>query len=116
MFAGSYNTTFSNTLADPSAGLLQFDGSPDPFITGDKIYAYVKDGTPRPWYLFDISAWNGKDPIAFSGFYIGPGSISQISIFTSPRVLVRTPDGGATAALLGGAMIAMAAFRRKLLK
>lgn len=114
-FAGSYQTVFTNTLSDPSAALITFDGNPDPFITGGRIFVYVKDGTPRPWYLFDISSWNGRDSLQLSGFYTGPGSISQISIFRSPNgVIIRTPEGGSTLALLGCAVIAISAARRKL--
>lgn len=117
LFAGSYQTTFTNTLANPSDGLIKYDGGNDPFITGGKIYLYIKDGTPRPWYLFDISSWNGTDSLILTGFYPQQGSISQISIFTSPGgTIVRAPEGGSTVALLGGAFMAVTALRRKLVK
>lgn len=115
-FAGSYATAFTNTLSDPSAALITYDGGNDPFITGGRIFLYVKDGTPRPWYLFDISSWNGKDALQLTGFYTGPGSISQLTIFTSPNgVIIRTPEAGSTLALLGCAVVTIGAVRRKLM-
>ena len=120
-FAGSYSTIFSNTLNNPSDALLQFSGAPNPFITGGSIYLYVKDGTPRPWYLFDITSWNGRDALQLNGFYLGPGSISQITIYTGPKggptptpPPQNVPEGGSTVALLGAAICAVDVLRRKL--
>lgn len=114
-FAGSYQTVFGPTLQDASTALITFDGAPDPFISGSRIFLYVKDGTPRPYYIFDISSWNGREALQLTSFYTGPGSISQISIFRAlgaPPPLV--PDGGSTVAFLGCAVTALEYFRRKL--
>ena len=79
-FAGSYETTFSNSTSDPSDALIEY-------VSGDSIYCpecylLVKDGNHDPyWYLFDIGTWNGVDSIELSGFWPNGGAISHLSIY-----------------------------------
>jgi hypothetical protein len=81
-FAGSYTTTFANTPGDPSEATIAYVGGP--VINGAPIYLLVKNGN-QPWYVFDISGWNGTDTINLTGFYPNQGSISHISIFQGPQ-------------------------------
>jgi hypothetical protein len=108
-FADDYTTTFSETANDPSAFLIEWDG-PD-IITGSPIYLAVKDGTPRPFYIFDISSWNGTEDIEGTGFYPIQGAISHISIFTGEGTTT-VPDGGASLMLLGAGLGALGLVRR----
>jgi hypothetical protein len=107
-FADDYTTTYSDTPTDPSAFSITWDG-PD-FITGSPIYLAVKDGTPRPFYIFDITGWDGKEEIQGTGFYPEQGAISHVSIFTGESTTV--PDGGASLMLLGAGLGALGLVRR----
>jgi hypothetical protein len=108
-FADDYTTTFSNSASDPSDFLIEWDG-PD-IITGSPIYLAVKDGTPRPFYIFDITGWNGTDDIEGTGFYPTQGAISHIAIFTGEGTTT-VPDGGASLMLLGAGLGALGLVRR----
>lgn len=55
-------------------------------------YLLVKDGRHAPaWYLFDLQnlnpggAWNGTDPLVLSGFWPGPGAISNVRVYGAPE-------------------------------
>ena len=102
----SYAPYYTSVLND-AGGTIDWDG-PEKII-GEYIFLVVKDGTPRPYYLFDISGWNGMEQIVLSGFYPNQGAVSHVSIFTSG--IPQVPDGGATAALLGLAFMAAGARR-----
>ena len=113
-FAGSYVTTYNGDL---SGGTVDYISGSS--ITGSPLYLYVKDGNNNPaWYLFNISAWNGTDNLDLSEFWTDKGSISHIAIYgtnttgNTPGV----PDGGTTAALLGGSFVLLALARRKLVR
>lgn len=80
-FAGSYDTTFSNTPADPSDATITWVTGTD-YIDIDPVYLLVKDGNNTPkWYLFNILGWNGMEAIYLSGFWTGSGAISNVAIF-----------------------------------
>lgn len=101
--AAWYNTTFN---ADASGGAVTWNG---PGTISGPTYFLVKDGNQTPaWYLFNISNWDGKSTIDFSGFWPGNGSISHVSIFGTTSV----PDGGSMAMLLGMALMGLAGVRR----
>ena len=114
--AGSYSTSFA---ADSVAG----DGKPaDATITydggsyvGSMAYLLVKDGNHTPaWYLFNLTAlgWNGTDVISATGFWLGGGAISHVTLYgTSTPAPV--PDGGTTAALLGLGMMGIGFMARR---
>jgi hypothetical protein len=115
--AGSYTTTFI-PLVEPSGANIVYDGAPDPFLTTPGKYLFVKDGNQTPaWYLFDISGWNGIETLALSGFWPDQGAISHIAIYGGLRAPPGppVPDSGATVALLGLALTAIALGRRKFL-
>jgi hypothetical protein len=106
---GSSKTNYSTSFnLDLSGGAITWDGPSR--IVGSPLYFFVKDGSPRPQYLFDISAWDGQEQITFSGFYPTDGEISHVSIHGTTAV----PDGGMTLMLLGGALIGLEGLRRKL--
>ena len=73
---GSYTTTFN---ADLSGFTIVYDGG----STFDRptCVLYVKDGSPRPQYFFDLGDWNGTETITGSGFYPEQGAISHVDIF-----------------------------------
>lgn len=106
-FAGSYSTTFPAGL---KGATVTYDGSPDPIITGSEIWALAKDGA-HGHYLWNISTWDGMEQIVMSGLWPNQGSMSHVSIFSGGQA-VRTPDGGATVALLGLALGLIAIARR----
>jgi hypothetical protein len=116
VYAGSYATDFTNPAPlVPSSALITYSsGSP---IRSDPVYAFIRDGsyTNYNWYLFDVSGWNGVDPIAFTGFFPLPNggsqNISHIGIFGTGRPSV--PDSGATVTLLAAAVIGLAVLARR---
>ncbi|MBL1277467.1 MAG: PEP-CTERM sorting domain-containing protein [Ectothiorhodospiraceae bacterium] len=90
-FMMSYETTYSNTMGDPSDALIEY-------ISGDVItdanWLLVKDGDHDPiWYLFDISMWDGLEDIMMIGFWPDKGAISHVSIFDGDTT-TRIPEPG----------------------
>jgi hypothetical protein len=112
-FAGSYVTTFTPST-DPNGALIDYIGGPS--ITSSAKYLFVKDGANDPaWYLFNISGWNGTEDLVLEGFWPNQGGISHIAIYGGGGQQNQgVPDGGATLALLGLALSAIAMVRRKL--
>jgi hypothetical protein len=115
-FAESYYTTFFNTPLDPQdADIKWLEGSP--YITGDPLYLYVKDGAQSTaWYIFDlnnISDWNGMDTLELRGFWPDEGAISHVAIYGGEGAPVPEP---ATMLLLGAGLIGLAGMGRKKLK
>ena len=114
-FAGSYTTTFSPALEDPTDALIEFIlGSSA--IGCPSCYLAIKDGNNLPrYYFFDLSAWNGTETLDLRNFWgSGPGAISHVSIWglaTSTSV----PEPG-TMGLLGLGLLSIAAVRRRMAK
>ena len=100
--AGSYTTTFDNTPQDPSEATITYDGGQ---YVGPTAYLLVKDGNNQPaWYLFNLTdlGWDGTETLDLSGFWIGKGGISHVSLYGQ-----KAPDGGTTVALLGLSMASL---------
>lgn len=108
----SYDTTFVETTSGKKSyldiALVNYLGGT--FITGDFILLVVKDGNKEDQALWDISDWNGTDNLRIETAWTH--DISNLTIWTESGGN-NVPDGGATAALLGIAMVGFAAFRRK---
>jgi hypothetical protein len=110
-FAGSYNTVFLDTPAEPSGATITYTGGP---IIPEDAFMLVKDGNQDPaWYLYNLTAlgWDGMDQLDLSGFWPNQGAISHISFYSGGTSV---PDGGATVVLLGLGLSALALVRRKL--
>jgi hypothetical protein len=108
--AGSYQTTYSNTLSDPSDALIKYTGGCS--IGGTDVWLLVKDGNQKPaWYLFDLDllGWNGLEDLRLSGFWPRKGAISNVSLYGTWQQ-VQEP---ATLLLLGFGIIGLAAVGRK---
>lgn len=84
IFAGSYETTFSNSLSDPEDALIKYISGSS--IVCPECFLLVKDGASDPnFYVFDIGNWNGKEDIKLVDFWLGKGAISHVTIFTVPE-------------------------------
>jgi hypothetical protein len=96
---GSYQTSFSNTPADPSDATITYISGPG--ITAPEMYLLVKDGNQSPYaYFFDISEWNWmEEDLVLTEFWPQRGAISNVTIYTMGTAQV--PDGGATLMLMG---------------
>ena len=82
-FAGNYNTVFSNTSTDPEDATISYTGGNS--IDCPECWLLVKDGNATPtWYIFDISDWDGTDPIVLTDFWVGNGAISNVAIYSNP--------------------------------
>jgi hypothetical protein len=103
--ASSYQTTFSNTLSDPSNATITWLG---PYIVDD-AFLLVKDGSQTPaWYLYDLrSSWDGMETLSLSGFWPAQGAISNVSLYGTAAV----PEPG-TMLLLGLGLVGVAGARR----
>jgi len=119
--AGYYTTTFSyESIGDASGATISWDGGMK--ISCGDCFLIVKDGNhsqnppPYPQYIFDISGWNGTDTITLSGFWPGPGAISNVAIWNNAYdgggSLV--PEADTYAMLLAGLGLVGFAARRKL--
>lgn len=109
-FAGSYQTTFFNTLTDPSDALIDYISGLA--IVCPECFLVVKDGNQTPaQYLFDIGSWNGTDDLILSGFWPNQGAISNVAIWGgAPARQVSAPG---TIALLGLAIAGLAFVARR---
>ena len=103
-----YNTAYE--ILPPASATIRWIGS-GPFISLSPVYALITGGhTDYAWYFFDISGWNGKDTIEFSGFYRGVQTrLANVSIYGAE---VAVPDTGSVGFLLGMALLALRGVRR----
>ena len=122
--AANYTTSFVNeAVGDATGATITWDGGLK--IACPTCYLIVKDGnhsqTPPPWpqYVFSLGNWNGTDTITLSGFWPGPGAISNIAIWNAADgggggggSLVPEPE--TYAMLLAGLGLVGFAARRKL--
>lgn len=123
--AAYYTTTFTyESMGDATSATITWDGGL--FISCGNCFLIVKDGkhdadNPPPWpqYIYDISGWNGQEIITLSGFWPGPGAISNVAIWNDAyngggATLV--PEADTYAMLLAGLGLVGFAARRKLRK
>lgn len=109
-FAGSYDTTFSNTPTDPSDALIDYISGAA--IACPECILLVKDGNQSPaQYLFNIGSWNGTEDLNLQGFWPNNGAISNVAIWGAPPT--RQVAEPATLALLGLGLLTAAAMRRR---
>lgn len=107
-FAGSYETTFSNTELDPMDALIEYISGAS--ISCPECYLTVKDGKQTPaLYAFDLSSWDGMESIQMSGFWPNQGAISNVAIWGAEASPVPEPS---TIVLLGSGLLGLAFFRR----
>lgn len=116
-FAGSYETTFSNTSTDPEDALIELVSGQDPIVCGE-CYLLVKDGNQTPsLYVFDLSAIDDMiESITLTDFWAaigedkGQGAISHVEIM-GPRISeVPVP---AAVWLFGTALLGFAGMARR---
>ena len=114
-YADSYNTLFTDLVSatDDQGDLSGADITWD--VNGGDTFAcptcllLVKDGSTDPnWYLFDLGDWNGVETIELSGFWLGTGSISHVSIYSN-----NVPEPGMVGLLAIG-LIGVVVARRKM--
>ena len=119
--AGYYTTAFTyESMGDATGATITWDGGMK--VSCPDCFLIVKDGNhsqnppPYPQYIFDISGWNGTDTITLSGFWPGPGAISNVAIWNNAYdgggSLV--PEADTYAMLLAGLGLVGFAARRKL--
>jgi len=107
-FASSYSTEFFNTSDDPEDATITYVGGS--YIINNPLYLYVKDGNQEPAaYVFDISAWDGKETININDFWPGQGAISHVTILGGTTTNVPEPG---TLLILGAGLMGIAAVRR----
>lgn len=112
--AGSYQSTFSNSSSNPEDALIKYTGGS---VVGG-AFLLVKGGSQTPaWYLFDLSStWNGIEDLVLNDFWVGPGSISHVTLYGKEAQFTpasTVADAGTTLALLGLGLGAMGVVRRK---
>lgn len=109
-YAGSYQTTFSNTPTDPSDALINYISGLA--IVCPECFLVVKDGNQTPaQYLFDIGSWDGTEDLNLVGFWPDQGAISNVAIWGgAPARQVSAPG---TIALLGLALAGLAFVARR---
>lgn len=120
---GYYTTAFTyESMGDATGATITWDGSM--FISCGNCFLIVKDGNhnannPPPWpqYIFDISGWDGQDTITLSGFWPGPGAISNVAIWNNASngggTVAAIPEAETYAMMLAGLGLVGFAARRK---
>lgn len=112
-FSPYYQTGFSSSSGDGVTGAT-ITNVGDAWITCGECYLAVKDGNHNPgYYFFDLSGWDGQEVISLSGFWVGNGAISHVSIWGDQNISV--PEPGTLSLLGAGLLLAGLRNRRKLL-
>jgi len=106
--AGSYTTTFSNTVTQPEDATITYVAGMQ--YVGPTSYLLVKDGNNSPaWYLFNLSnlGWDGKETLNLQDFWVGRGAISHVTLYGTAL-----PEP-ATLSLLAVGLVGTAVLRRR---
>lgn len=107
---------YSGTIITASAVHIAWDKT-QAGLTVDPSYAYAiakYDGKNAGWILFDLGVWGNTLPELSQTIWGEAGTDQyQLSGYT---LFNRVPDGGATIALLGIALVGVDAIRRKLVR
>jgi hypothetical protein len=109
-FAGSYETTFSNSALDPEDALIELIAGMDPITCGVCILV-IKDGNQMPaQYIFDLSLAGMIGTISMTDFWPNQGAISHVEIVGGGMSAVPVP---AAAWLFGTALIGFVGMSRR---
>jgi hypothetical protein len=109
-FAGSYETTFSNSALDPEDALIELIAGMDPITCGVCILV-IKDGNQVPaQYIFDLSLAGMIGTISMTDFWPNQGAISHVEILGGGMSAVPVP---AAAWLFGTALIGFVGMSRR---
>ena len=106
--AGSYTTTFSNTVTQPEDATITYVAGMQ--YVGPTSYLLVKDGNNSPaWYLFNLTnlGWDGKETLTLQDFWVGQGAISHVTLYGKAL-----PEP-ATLSLLAVGLVGAAVLRRR---
>ena len=112
-FAGSYETTFSNTATDPNDATINWVTGTQSLLCGDcflLVKGGIQDAPLANWYVFDISSWDGTSEIVLQNFWVDTGAISHVTIFDGGTNI---PEPGMVA-LLSIGLIGMVVARRRM--
>lgn len=88
-------------------------GVPPELSVADSIYLGLSGpptGDLYPWFLVDISGWDGRENLEIQNFW--PGASSVVSIFTATAAAASVPDGGGTLVLTAVGLMALAGLKR----
>ena len=99
-FDSSYNTAFNGGDDGNENAVITYVAGQPVLNCGD-CWLVVKDGASKPvgeeppaQYLFDLDSlgWNGTDTINITGLWPDEGSISHLSIWSSPGETILTSE------------------------
>jgi len=105
-----YTTTFTGEETDePTGATITWDAYATNYTACPNCYLVVKGGTDQ--YTFDISDWNGQDPLVLSGFWTGAGAISHVATYAVAVSAV--PEASTFGMMLAGLGLVGFVARRK---
>jgi hypothetical protein len=108
VFTGDLADSYAGTMlpVEGRAGsdlLLGYRSSSHPKVAGDSIFLGLSgpgDNTGFPWFVVDISGWNGEEELLIQNFWSEEGGVTSFGLFTGRTTGTAVPDGGGGWALL----------------